>query len=138
MWHLPTERKWRLTPNVSYICLGQVHYIPADIRIAEQLERYGSMSNPLPNRNQVDSAPVTYHQITPEKVEKALEQIDDARTGVDAEQESESEGRVRKSWLNNSGNMNHRKDTLTDATVTQRQTMMPLSCAKEDHMKNGS
>ena len=40
----------------------------------------------IPHQKELrDSAPVTYQDITPEKVEKALEQIDDALNGVDAD-----------------------------------------------------
>ena len=46
-----------------------------------------------------DSAPVTYQDITPEKVEKALEQIDDALNGVDADKKMKVKvRRLRKSW----------------------------------------
>ncbi|MCS3085225.1 hypothetical protein NXW09_28000 [Bacteroides ovatus] len=45
-----------------------------------------------------DSAPVTYQDITP-LVEKALEQIDDALNGVDADKKMKVKvRRVRKSW----------------------------------------
>jgi len=46
-----------------------------------------------------DSAPVAYQDITPEKVEKALGQIDDALNGVDADKKMKAKvRRVRKSW----------------------------------------
>ena len=42
----------------------------------------------IPHQKELrDSAPVTYQDITPEKVEKALEQIDDALNGVDADKD---------------------------------------------------
>ena len=48
----------------------------------------------IPHQKELrDSAPVTYQDITPEKVEKALEQIDDALNGVDADKKMKAKGR---------------------------------------------
>lgn len=98
--------------------------------IAEQLEEIWQYAESVTKQELRDSAPVTYQDITPEKVEKALEQIDDALNGVDADKKVKAKvRRVRKSWPEQLRKYESQERYLTDATVTQRQTMMPLSCA---------
>ena len=53
-------------------------------RIAEQLEEIWQYAESVTKQKQRDSTPVTYQDITPEKVEKALGQIDDTLNGVEA------------------------------------------------------
>ena len=67
--------------------------------IAEQLEEIWQYAESVTKQELRDSAPVTYQDITPEKVEKALGQIDDALNGVDADKKVKAKvRRVRKSW----------------------------------------
>ena len=68
-------------------------------RIAEQLEEIWQYAESVTKQELRDSTPVTYQDITPEKVEKALCQIDDALNGVDADRKMKAKvRRVRKSW----------------------------------------
>jgi len=61
-------------------------------------------------------------------VEKALEQIDDALNGVDADKKMKVKvRRVRKSWPEQLRKYESQGKIL-DGTVIQRLTMMPLSC----------
>lgn len=53
-------------------------------RIAEQLEEICRYAESVTKQELRDSTPVTYQDITPEKVEKALGQIDDTLNGVEA------------------------------------------------------
>lgn len=90
-------------------------------RIAEQLKEIWQYAESVTRQELRDSAPVTYQDITPEKVEKALGQIDDTLKGVDADRKMKTKvRRVRKLWLNSSRNMNRRERYLTDVTATQR------------------
>ena len=99
-------------------------------RIAEQLEEIWQYAESVTKQELRDSAPLTYQDITPEKVEKALCQIDDALNGVDADRKMKAKvRRVRKSWPEQLKKYESRERYLTDATVTQRQTMTLLSCA---------
>ncbi|MFP5131151.1 hypothetical protein ACJEEO_12095, partial [Phocaeicola coprocola] len=66
-----------------YVRLGQVHITRISI-IAEQLEEICRYAESVTKQKQRDSTPVTYQDITPEKVEKALGQIDDTLNGVEA------------------------------------------------------
>ena len=86
-----------------------------------------------------DSAPVTYQDITPKKVEKALVQIDDTLNGVDADKKMKAKvRRVRKSWpeqlkkYESQGKIldgrNSYSKTDNDATFMRM---------KEEHMRNG-
>ena len=68
-------------------------------RIAEQLEEIWRYAESVTKQELRDSAPITYQDITPEKVEKALCRIDDALNGVDADRKMKAKvKRVRKSW----------------------------------------
>ena len=68
-------------------------------KISEQLEEIWRYTESVTKQELRDSAPITYQDITPEKVEKALCQIDDALNGVDADRKMKSKvRRVRKSW----------------------------------------
>ena len=68
-------------------------------RIAEQLEEIWQYAESVTKQELRDSAPLTYQDITPEKVEKALGQIDDALNGVGADRRMKAKvRRVRKSW----------------------------------------
>ena len=53
-------------------------------KIAEQLEEIWQYAESVTKQELRDSAPLTYQDIIPEKVEKALGQIDDVLNGVDA------------------------------------------------------
>ena len=64
-------------------------------RIAEQLEEIWQYAESLTKQELRDSAPVTYQDITPEKVEKALGQIDDALNGVDADRKMKAKVALR-------------------------------------------
>ena len=107
-------------------------------RIAEQLEEIWQYAESLTKQELRDSAPVAYQDNTPEKVEKALGQIDDALNGVDADKKMKAKvRRVRKSWPEQlkkyesqgkilDGRNSHSK-TDNDATFMRM---------KDDHMKN--
>ena len=108
-------------------------------RIAEQLEEIWQYAESVTKQELRDSAPVTYQDITPEKVEKALGQIDDALNGVGADRKMKAKvRRVRKSWpeqlrkYESQGKIldgrNSYSKTDNDATFMRM---------KEDHMKNG-
>ena len=86
-----------------------------------------------------DSAPVTYQDITPEKVERALEQIHEALEGTDADRKVKAKvRRVKKAWpeqlkkYESQGKIldgrNSYSKTDPDATFMRM---------KEDHMRNG-
>ena len=108
-------------------------------RIAEQLEEIWQYAESVTKQELRDSAPITYQDITPEKVEKALCQIDDALNGVDADRKMKAKvRRVRKSWpeqlrkYESQGKIldgrNSYSKTDNDATFIRM---------KEDHMRNG-
>ena len=108
-------------------------------RIAEQLEEIWQYAESVTKQELRDSAPITYQDITPEKVEKALCQIDDALNGVDADRKMKAKvRRVRKSWpeqlrkYESQGKIldgrNSYSKTDNDATFMRM---------KEDHMRNG-
>ena len=108
-------------------------------RIAEQLEEIWQYAESVTKQELRDSAPLTYQDITPEKVEKALCQIDDALNGVDADRKMKAKvKRVRKSWpeqirkYESQGKIldgrNSYSKTDNDATFMRM---------KEDHMRNG-
>ena len=108
-------------------------------RIAEQLEEIWQYAESVTKQELRDSAPITYQDITPEKVEKALCQIDDALNGVDADRKMKAKvRRVRKSWpeqlrkYESQGKIldgrNSYSKTDNDATFMRM---------KEDAMRNG-
>ena len=108
-------------------------------RIAEQLEEIWQYAESVTKQELRDSAPITYQDITPEKVEKALCQIDDALNGVDADRKMKAKvKRVRKSWpeqlrkYESQGKIldgrNSYSKTDNDATFMR---------IKEDAMRNG-
>ena len=109
-------------------------------RIAEQLEEIWQYAESVTKQELRDSAPITYQDITSEKVEKALCQIDDALNGVDADRKMKAKvRRVRKSWpeqlrkYESQGKIldgrNSYSKTDNDATFIRM---------KEDHMRNGT
>ena len=68
-------------------------------KIAEQLEEIWQYAESVTKQELRDSVPLIYQDITPEKVEKALGQIDGALNGVDADRKMKAKvRRVRKSW----------------------------------------
>ena len=94
----------------------------------------------IPHQKELrDSAPVTYQDITPEKVEKALEQIDDALNGVDADKKMKVKvRRVRKSWpeqLRKYESQGKILDGRNSYSKTDNDTTFMRM--KEDYMKNG-
>ena len=108
-------------------------------RIAEQLEEIWRYAESVSKQELRDSAPVTYQDITTEKVEKALGQIDDALKGVDADKKVKAKvRRVRKAWpgqlrkYESQGKIldgrNSYSKTDEDATFMRM---------KEGHMRNG-
>ena len=69
-------------------------------RIAEQLEEIWQYAESVTKQELRDSAPITYQDITPEKVEKALCQIDDALNGVDADRKMKAKVRRVRNNMN--------------------------------------
>ncbi len=68
-------------------------------RIAEQLEEIWRHAESVAKQELCDSAPVTYKDITPEKVERALEQIHEALEETDVDRKVKAKvQRVRKAW----------------------------------------
>ena len=68
-------------------------------RIAEQLEEIWRYAESVTKQELRDSAPLTYQDITPEKVERALEQIHEALEGTDADRKVKAKvRRVKKAW----------------------------------------
>ena len=137
MWPVPTGRRWRRMPTVIRSSGGKSIHTRIS-RIAEQLEEIWQYADSLTKQELRDSAPVAYQDITPEKVEKALGQIDDALNGVDADKKMKAKvRRVRKSWLEqlkkyeSQGKIldgrNSYSKTDNDATFMRM---------KDDHMKN--
>ena len=123
--------KMEVNTNRYTFVWGANLYIPAYPESRNSLRRYG-------NTELRDSAPVAYQDITPEKVEKALGQIDDALNGVDADKKMKAKiRRVRKSWpeqlkkYESQGKIldgrNSYSKTDNDATFMRM---------KDDHMKN--
>ena len=108
-------------------------------RIAEQLEEIWRYAESVTKQELRDSAPVTYQDITPEKVEKALGQIHQALEGTDADRKVKAKvRRVKKAWpeqlkrYESQGKIldgrNSYSKTDPDATFMRM---------KEDHMRNG-
>ena len=68
-------------------------------RIAEQLEEIWRYAESVTKQELRDSAPLTYQDITPEKVEKAIGQIHQALEGTDADRKVKAKvRRVKKAW----------------------------------------
>jgi len=98
MWPVPDGTKMEVNATVIHSSGGKSIHTRIS-RIAEQLEEIWHTPSPSPSRNCVIPHPVAYQDITPEKVEKALGQIDDALNGVDADKKMKAKvRRVRKSW----------------------------------------
>lgn len=108
-------------------------------KIAEQLEEIWKYAESVTKQELRDSAPVSYQDITPEKVERSLRQIDEALDGVDADRKVKSKvRRVRKSWpeqlreYESQGKILDRRNSYSK--TDHDATFMRM---KEDHMKNG-
>ncbi len=117
---------------------GASPYIRVYPESRNSLKRYGSMPSPSPSRNCVIPLRLPIRISLPEKVEKALGQIDDALNGVDADKKMKAKvRRVRKSWpeqlkkYESQGKIldgrNSYSKTDNDATFMRM---------KDDHMKN--
>jgi Transposase and inactivated derivatives len=108
-------------------------------KISDQLNELWTYAESVTKQELRDSAPMTYHQVTPEKVEEAVGMIETALEGANIDKKIRQKlNRVKKAWPEQLrkyeqqgvilGERNSYSKTDPDATFM----MM-----KEDHMKNG-
>jgi len=108
-------------------------------KIADQINELWEYAENVTKQELRDSAPVTVAEITPEKVEEAVEKIQAALDGVAVDKKVKSKlNRVKKAWPEQLRNYetqgiildgrNSYSKTDNDATFMRM---------KEDHMKNG-
>lgn len=107
--------------------------------MAKQLEEVWRYAKPVTKQDLRDSAPVSYQDITPEKVEKALRQIDEALDGVDSDRKVKSKvRRVRKAWPEQLRKYESQGKILAGrGSYSKTDNDATFMRMKEDYMKNG-
>ena len=98
MWPVLTGRRWRRMPTVIRSSGGKSIHTRIS-RIAEQLEEIWQYAESVTKQELRDSPHVTYQDITPEKMERALEQKHETLKETDTNQKMKAKiQRVRKAW----------------------------------------